>query len=66
MSLTGSAPAHRWLIVLPYLLWGAALTYVLSFLDLGWIPSDEGILAQAAEQVLLGELPPFPRALPSN
>ena len=50
-------PAHRWLIVLPYLLWGAALTYVLSFLDRGWIPSDEGTLAQAAERVLLGELP---------
>ena len=51
------APAHRWLIVLPYLLWGAALTYVLSFLDRGWLPSDEGTLAQAAERVLLGELP---------
>ena len=50
-------PAHRWLIVLPYLLWGAALTYVLSFLDRGWLPSDEGTLAQAAERVLLGELP---------
>ena len=50
-------PTHRWLIVLPYLLWGGALTYVLSFLDRGWLPSDEGTLAQAAERVLLGELP---------
>ena len=50
-------PAHRWLVVLPYLLWGAALTYVLSFLDRGWLPPEEGTLAQAAERVLLGELP---------
>jgi len=51
------SPARRWLLVLPYLLWGVALTYVLSFLDRGWLPPEEGTLAQAAERVLLGELP---------
>ncbi len=50
-------PAHRWSVVLPYLLWGAALTYVLSFLDRGWLPPEDGTLAQAAERVLMGELP---------
>lgn len=31
--------------------------YALSFIDRGWIPSDEGVLAQTAERVLRGEVP---------
>jgi hypothetical protein len=31
--------------------------YVFGFVDRGWIPHDEGTLAQSAERLLLGELP---------
>ena len=37
--------------------WLVAIAYVLPRLDRGWIPNDEGVLAQGAERVLLGEVP---------
>lgn len=42
-------------VLLP--LWIAAVAYAWSGLDTGWIPHDEGTLAQAAERVMMGELP---------
>lgn len=47
----------RWVSLLLYALWGAVVAYLLSFLDRGWLPPEEGTLAQAAERVLWGELP---------
>ena len=44
-----------WAILLPF--WIASLAFAWSRLDEGWIPHDEGTLAQPAERVLLGELP---------
>lgn len=37
--------------------WIAAAVYVSGFVNRGWVPHDEGILAQSAERVLMGELP---------
>lgn len=34
-----------------------SLGYMLYFVDRGWIPHDEGALAQSAERILAGELP---------
>lgn len=38
-------------------LWGIAGLYAFQNLDRGWIPHDEGTLAQSAERVLRGDLP---------
>lgn len=35
----------------------AAAVYLLPFVNRGWIPSDDGLLAHSAERVLQGELP---------
>ncbi len=35
----------------------AALVYLTHFVARGWIPHDEGMLAQSAERVLLGQIP---------
>ena len=35
----------------------ASLLYVWLLLDRGWVPHDEGMLAQSAARVLRGELP---------
>jgi dolichyl-phosphate-mannose-protein mannosyltransferase len=35
----------------------AALAYLTHFIDRGWIGHDEGMLAQSAERVLLGQIP---------
>jgi hypothetical protein len=35
----------------------AALLYTSQFIFSGWIPHDEGVLAQSAERALLGEIP---------
>jgi RNA polymerase sigma factor (sigma-70 family) len=37
--------------------WILSGAYALPFLDRGWIPHDEGLIAQSAERVLAGELP---------
>jgi hypothetical protein len=39
------------------IVWSLSALYVFGFVDRGWIPHDEGFLAQSAERVLLGELP---------
>jgi hypothetical protein len=35
----------------------AACLYLVPFVDRGWVPLDEGMMGQAAERVLAGELP---------
>ena len=47
--------AARW--VSPLVVWGVSAAYLGSLLDRGWVPHDEGLIAQSAERVLLGELP---------
>lgn len=37
--------------------WGLSVAYTLAHLDRGWVPHDEGLLAQTAERVLQGQLP---------
>jgi hypothetical protein len=37
--------------------WIASAVYVWPFIDRGWIPHDEGTLAQSADRVLQGEMP---------
>ncbi len=44
------------LIVL-FVVWVLSATYAVTWIDRGWIPHDEGTLAQSAERVLIGELP---------
>ena len=46
--------AGRWLFVLVFLL---SAVYMARELKRGWVPSDEGTLAESAERVLNGELP---------
>ena len=37
--------------------WAISAAYAITWIDHGWIPHDEGTLAQSAERVLTGELP---------
>ena len=37
--------------------WVLSVVYLIPFVDRGWIPHDEGCLAQSAERVLGGEIP---------
>jgi hypothetical protein len=46
---------HKYTILL--VVWIISAVYVGGFIDRGWIPHDEGSLAQSAERVLAGELP---------
>lgn len=46
---------HKYTILL--VVWIISAIYVAGFIDRGWIPHDEGSLAQSAERVLVGELP---------
>src|SRR5205809_6986224 len=39
------------------IIWILSAAYVFTFVDRGWIPHDDGSLAQMAERVLGGELP---------
>ncbi len=43
----------RWLLGV----WLVCVVYFVFFVFRGWIPVDEGLLAQTAERVLAGELP---------
>jgi hypothetical protein len=52
-----SARHARELWIVLAVLWIGTVTWIWTVLDEGWIPHDEGALAQAAERVLLGELP---------
>lgn len=56
-STDSDASARRtWWIVLA-VVWVASALYVLHHLRHGWIPHDEGTLAESAQRVLRGELP---------
>lgn len=48
--------ARVWWIVLS-VVWGLSAAYMATQLKRGWVPHDEGALAQSAERVLAGELP---------
>jgi len=39
------------------IIWSTSVLYTFGFVNRGWIPHDEGTLAQSAERLLLGELP---------
>ena len=56
ISLTMSEGYPKKLIVL-VIVWTVIATYAATWIDHGWIPHDEGTLAQSAERVLSGELP---------
>src|SRR5438876_349386 len=47
----------RYRVIVLTFVWALSALYVLRFVDRGWIPYDEGSLAQSAERVLAGELP---------
>jgi Dolichyl-phosphate-mannose-protein mannosyltransferase len=51
----GSPRRRWWAVFLP--LWIASVVYAGAIIRHGWIPHDEGTLAQAAERVLFGEMP---------
>lgn len=44
-------------LVVLFIVWAISATYAVTWIDQGWIPHDEGALAQSAERVLAGELP---------
>src|SRR6185503_3085633 len=51
-------PRRDWLGMLAFVVcWGAAMLLAWHYLDRGWVPHDEGTLAQSAERWLQGELP---------
>ena len=39
------------------IVWSVSALYVFGFYDRGWVPHDEGAIAQSAERVLAGEMP---------
>jgi hypothetical protein len=47
----------RWNVLIFLLIWLVSGVYLGLNLRRGWVPHDEGILAQAAERVLHGEMP---------
>ncbi len=46
---------QSWLV--PLVVWVLSTAYMASYINRGWVPHDEGALAQSAERVLRGELP---------
>ncbi|HET9603820.1 MAG TPA: hypothetical protein VFO96_05980 [Gemmatimonadales bacterium] len=52
----GAEPPWRRYAVLA-LVWAVSLAYVWALLDRGWVPHDEGALADSAIRVLQGQLP---------
>ncbi|MFL5539883.1 MAG: ArnT family glycosyltransferase [Longimicrobiaceae bacterium] len=52
----GLASRARDRVVLP-IVWAASGALMLAYLRRGWVPHDEGTLAEGAERVLRGELP---------
>lgn len=50
-------PSSRWHVLIPLLTVLIAAVYGAAFVQRGWIAFDEGMLGQAAERVLHGELP---------
>lgn len=55
-STRGTNSTKERLLVLTFV-WILSALYTGFFLDRGWVPHDEGMLAQSAERVLYGELP---------
>jgi hypothetical protein len=55
-SPAGSASGRGQILVL-LVVWILSGVYAAGFLNRGWIPHDEGTLAQSAERVLAGEMP---------
>ncbi|MFQ5743486.1 MAG: ArnT family glycosyltransferase [Acidobacteriota bacterium] len=53
--MTATRSRTWWLVLL--LVWGISTLYLVGRLDRGWVPHDEGGLAQSAERVLAGETP---------
>ncbi len=39
------------------IVWSLSALYVFGFYDRGWVPHDEGAIAQSAERILAGEMP---------
>jgi hypothetical protein len=39
------------------IVWSLSALYALNFYNRGWVPHDEGVIAQSAERVLAGEIP---------
>ena len=54
---TAGSASRRLRILVLLAVWVLSGVYVGGFLDWGWLPSDEGTLAQSAERVLAGEMP---------
>ena len=54
-SPAGAASLTRW--ATPVLTCAVAALYLGTLLQRGWVPHDEGLIAQTAERVLSGELP---------
>jgi hypothetical protein len=55
--MPGSAQNKRWNSVIFLLVFLISAAYMAANLKRAWVPHDEGILAQAAERVLHGEIP---------
>jgi hypothetical protein len=55
--MSESPVTTRWSTIIFLLVWMFSVTYVACNLKRGWVPHDEGILAQAAERILHGEMP---------
>ena len=50
-----SARGREWLLLV--LVWVSSGLYAASLLDRGWVPHDEGAIAQSAQRTLAGQLP---------
>ena len=48
--------SRRWWLIL-LVVWALSGLYTASLLKRGWVPHDEGTIAQSAERVLVGQLP---------
>ncbi len=56
-STTRIPESKRPTLIALSIVWVVSAVYIFGFIDRGWIPHDEGSLAQMAERVLNGELP---------
>src|SRR6266849_1702483 len=55
--MSQSPAKTRWSTLIFLIVWFFSIAYVAGNLKRGWVPHDEGILGQAAERVLHGEMP---------
>src|SRR5258708_39275629 len=56
-TMTEPAASTRWSALIFLFVWLLSAGYMGANLRRGWVPHDEGILGQAAERVLQGEMP---------